>query len=878
MKTLPHLVAAFCLLSMSIVGTSRAEQSLWQAIHEQSIRPVGEPFSFPPQRGTYYLDYDAMRLRLFSAPMERTPEARTTPVIITIPTPEGSFARFAVVESPVMEEGLAAQFPDIRTFAGQGIDDRTATARFDVGPAGFHAMVLSPAGDYFVDPHNRFDLHHYVVYGKNGATPRYQPTEPCLVSPDPLWAEHLQQLARTRPTTPVGPQLRSYRLACAATGEYTQYHGGTVALGQAAIVTAINRVTGVYEKEVAVRLVLVANNTSVVYTNPATDPYNNNNGFQMLGQNQSNLDAVIGSANYDIGHVFSTGGGGVASLGVVCVNGSKARGVTGLPNPIGDPFYIDYVAHEIGHQFGGNHTFNSVTSNCGGGNRNASTAYEPGSGSTIMAYAGICGADNLQLNSDAYFHTISFDEIVAYTTIGSGNSCATIINTGNNAPVVNAGTGGFTIPISTPFALTGSATDPDGDALTYCWEEFDLGPAGSPNSPSGNAPIFRSFTPTSSPTRVFPKLSNLLNNTHTIGELLPTYSRTLTFRLTARDNRSGGAGVDYATIAFSVTNTAGPFTVTSPNTAVTWPALSEQTVTWNVANTNAAPVNCTNVKISLSTDGGVTFPIVLAASTPNDGAEPVTLPDYQTNTARIKVEAIGNIFFDISNTNFTITAPVPVQLASFSGRSLGPTTVLLEWMTISELNNFGFEVQKASLYSGPYASIQGSFVPGHGTTLVPQYYSYTDTQATPTERYYRLKQIDLDGSIHYFEPIHVGGVTGISELSQPYTFDLQQNIPNPFNPSTTIKFSVPSGRDLVPTSRDGQIPGVKSGLGISDLHLVTLKVYDVLGREVATLVHKELNAGRHEVHWDASGLAGGVYIYRLTVGGLTATRKLVLAK
>lgn len=845
------------LFLFSVVSTVYAQpQALWQPVPEHSIQAVGEPFQFPEARRTYLLDYDAMRLALFAAPMERTLQARISPAIISMPTPDGTLVRFTVVESPIMGEGLAAQFPNIRTFSGQGIDDPNATVRIDVGPAGFHAMVLSPNGDFFIDPHNRLDLRHYVVYGKRGAAPRPEnvPNGPCLVEPDPRYAEHLLDLARTRITTAVGPQLRTYRLACAATGEYTTYHGGTVELGQAAIVTAINRVTGVYEKEVAVRLILVANNSSIVYTNPSSDPYDDNNGFMMLGQNQTNLDAVIGSANYDIGHVFSTGGGGVASLGVVCVNGSKARGVTGLPTPIGDPFYIDYVAHEMGHQFGGNHSFNSTTGSCGGGNRNASTAYEPGSGSTIMAYAGICGADNLQSNSDAYFHTINFDEIVAYTTVGNGNNCPTIINTGNNAPSVNAGTGGFSIPISTPFALTGSASDPDNDLLTYCWEEFDLGPAGSPNTPSGNAPIFRSFTPVATPTRTFPKLSDLLNNTQTIGELLPTYARTLTFRLTARDNRNGGAGVDYSQIQFSVTNSAGPFTVTSPNTSVTWPALSQQTISWNVANTNVAPVNCSDVKITLSTDGGSTFPITLLASTPNDGSEMVTIPDNQTTTARIKVEAIGNIFFDISNTNFTIAAPVPIQLASFAGRALPDQTVLLEWMTVSEVNNYGFEIQKAATMSGPFATLAGSFVPGHGTTLVPQFYSYRDMNATSGERYYRLKQIDLDGTSTYFDPIYVGVTIVVSEEAVPQHFALLQNYPNPFNPTTIIRYGLPQ-----------------------EAH-VRLELYNALGQWIRSVDEGLKQAGYHTVEVDGSTLAAGVYVYRLLAGPFVCAKKLLVVK
>ncbi len=548
-------------------------------------------------------------------------------------------------------------------------------------------------------------------------------------------------------------QLRTYRTAIATTGEYTTFHGGTVAAGLAAVVTALNRVNGVYEKEASIRMVLIANNDLLIYTNASTDPYSNTNGNAMLSQNITTCNNIIGSANYDIGHVFSTGGGGVAYLGSVC-GSQKAGGVTGLPSPTGDPFYIDYVAHEMGHQYGGNHTFNSTTGSCGGGNRNAGTAYEPGSGSTIMAYAGICSPNNLQNNSDPYFVAKSLDEIIQFSN-GGGNSCAVVTNTGNNNPVVTLGPGGQTIPISTPFTLTGTATDPNNDPLTYCWEQYDLGPAGSWNAPSGNAPLFRSFNPVTTGTRTFPKLSSLLNNVQVIGEVLPTYTRNLSFVLVARDNKAGGGGVGFEYISYAVTASAGPFLVTSPNTAVTLNANLPQTITWDAANTNIAPVNCANVNIKLSTDGGNTFETTLAANTPNDGNATVNLPMVSTTTARIKIEAADNIFFDISNTNFSIT-------------------------TVSGISN---------------------------------------------------------------------------QSAEPLSFSLSQNYPNPFNPSTMINFVIPQ----------------KSA--------VSLSVYDMSGKLVAELINNETKTeGSYAYEFDGSRLSNGMYVYRLTAGKFTETRKMILVK
>ncbi len=667
-----HLFSLLLLLGTTgnTIKAQEIAEELWRDVSETAILQKQNRQIVPIFYRTLELNVDRTREVLNRAPVEFTETAKTAKVVLSLPMPNGTFSRFNIVNSPVMELDLAVKYPEIQTYSGQGIDDPTATVRFDLTPAGFHAMILSANGTVFIDPYSKGNISNYISYYKKDfiVDDLRRQDFICYFEPDANVAKEISKLVATGINKYSGTQLRTYRLAVATTYEYTTYHGGTVSAGLAAVVTSVNRVNGVYEKEVAVRMILVANNNLIIYTT-VSDPYTNTDGSTMLSQNQTNLDAVIGSANYDIGHVFSTGGGGVAYLGCVCQSSIKAGGVTGSSAPIGDPFDIDYVAHEMGHQFGANHTFNGTTGSCAGANRNASTAYEPGSGTTIMAYAGICSPQNIQMNSDDYFHLASIVEIVTYTTIGAGNGCPVITTSGNNAPVVNAGTRGYSIPINTPFILTGSATDLNSDPLTYCWEEYDLGVAGAPNLPVGTAPIFRSFKGVTSPSRTFPKIADIINNTQVMGEILPSYSRAMKFRLTARDNRTGGGGVGWDSISFSVTSTAGPFQISAPNTAIAWAWNTTQMVTWSVANTNISPVSCSNVKILLSTDGGYTYPTVMVESTPNDGTENISVPSILTTQARIRVEAVGNIFFDISNVNFTIAQSTIAVTAPNGGES-----------------------------------------------------------------------------------------------------------------------------------------------------------------------------------------------------------------
>lgn len=652
MKNILLLIAGIftfsCVYSQSI-------GKFWKASNPVETARKGQPVIIPEKYISISLFENNLQKVLFD--INNSGSKGNSSAVIELPTPEGTFKKFLITPTILMEEGLSSKFPQIKAFNAEGIDDPYASGKLDWTEFGFHAIIRTASGDVFIDPYSRDNTGNYIVYYSKD----FKKDPQHILPENEVLGTALQPASQKSSSAVycVGDQLRTFRLAVACTGEYAKAATGktspTKAQTLSAVVTTVNRVNSVYEKELAVKLILVANDTNILYTNPSTDPFTgNNNSYTLINESQTVIDNVIGNANYDIGHTFSTGGGGLAFLGCVCTTGSKASGITGSSYPVGDPFDIDYVAHEMGHQFGGNHTFNSVTDGCSG-NRNASTAAEPGSGVTIMGYAGLCDTDDLASNSIPYFHAISFDEIMKFLTTQAG--CAIISSIGNTAPVVTASPI-YNIPKSTAFTLTGSATDVDGDALTYQWEEVDIATS-SGTWNSGKKPYFRSYAPVTLPTRMFPKSSVVLsgNYTGTKGEYVPSTAQTLNFRLTARDNKPGGGGVCSANTQVNIAS-SGPFSVTYPNTTgITWLSNSTQTITWDVNGTDAAPVNCISVNILLSTDGGNNFTTLLA-NTPNDGSEDIVVP-IQTNnktTCRIKVESFGNVFFDINDKNFTISS------------------------------------------------------------------------------------------------------------------------------------------------------------------------------------------------------------------------------
>jgi hypothetical protein len=822
-------------------------EELWTAVRGTPPPVVedSEPIIVPDEFRSFRLDRAGLEEVLEQAPMEEATAdlaeasaqrtgaagaAAPETLELALPRPDGDFERFALEESPIMEAGLAMARQDIRTYAGRSLDDPARTMRASITPLGFHASVRGPGGAWYVEPHYHLDQSLYASYFASHVSenPHGAFVEREDIPRDELH-DHIDDLVAQAEEVAAGPevQLRIYRLAMISDPTYATFFGGPVNV-TAAKVILMNRVNQIYEDESAIRMLLIDDTEATnLNTNEELAGANGPCGgapcftttavsctSATLTRNRIVLGQLVGADNYDVGHIIlGRPGGGVASLNSVGGN-AKAQGCTGLPNPVGDFFAVDYVAHELGHQFGSNHTFNGNQVNCSGGNRSGANSVEPGSGSSIMAYAGICGRDNLQPHTDPYWSQRSYQVIDAFVTsdrpainevqnaslrgfdtngdslrlrydtawsdpvVRGTNYTAAAIKaaieglpdwpaggivsvanwggggapsdngfqvtfggtlaaqnvpmlqlavtggdgfvgdtakggpvdnqghvvqaTGNRAPVVEAPSA-YTIPYRTPFALTGSATDADGDTVTYMWEQNNIGAVAVAlaNQVKTTGPLFRQFgtaldmarydpqeydnpgtnAVTTDPTRVFPDMEQILaGNTNArtgvcpdevpatgglsaslvdcLSEFLPTaaYPGPMNFRLTARDGNPGAGGIGSADTVVSLAAGTGPFLVTSQAEATALVGGSTQTVTWDVAGTDAPPIGTTTVRISLSDDGGRTYPHVLAESTANDGSAEVTLPTGGVERARVRVAAVGNVFFAVNDAEFSITA------------------------------------------------------------------------------------------------------------------------------------------------------------------------------------------------------------------------------
>ncbi len=606
--------------------------------------PRVEPRAYAPVR----FDEAAFRAELAPAPMEFTAAATDAPLLIDLPHPDGSTRTVRVAETQVLHPDLAARFPEIKTYRLYGVDEPGATGRITVTPQATSVFVRSPQGSWFVDRLDDMadDVYGAFLWKDAGITREWV----CTAGHDHAIDPGMMQLVPEVQARIAG-QIRTLRAAFAATGEFTQANGGTVAAGLAAVAATINGVNANIEPDFGARLQLVANNDAIIFTNPATDGYSNFNNGQLLGQNQAKLDSVIGNANYDIGHVLNTAGGGVvASLGSICSPTLKGRGVSGTFSGIPNAALIDVTSHEVGHQFGAGHTWNGVNGGCSSQQWSSVDAFEPGSGSTIMSYAGICGSDNVASTGLPQYHSKSIAS--ADLVLGILPNCGTVTSTGNSPPSVTI-PGATTIPASQPFELTAVGTDPDGDTLTYSWEQRDRGPQASLfAADDGQIPLFEVRADTTNPTRVFPRPA-VLRGVNDPGERLPSVPRSMSMRVQVRDGQGNTAT---ERVIISVVNSVGPLGVITPLSTQSFTGPFD--ISWFVGGTDGPPTNAETVDIYLSTDNADSFPILLAAGEPNDGFATVTPPPgINTTTARVKLKASNSIWFAINPGAFTLNTP-----------------------------------------------------------------------------------------------------------------------------------------------------------------------------------------------------------------------------
>ncbi len=635
----PRLLSASLLALFA--ASLQAAEGIWQELASQA--QLAEPHS-----RLYRADDAALRGRLALAPHEALLDDS---VALELPMPDGTRQQFVVVESPIMVPELAAKFPRVKAYKLKGIDDPFASGRADVTALGFRAMLQTSRGVVLIDP----AAGQAGVYRSLNRRGQAAPGFSCGVhdtGTDPFAGAALP----ASPANRIPGSYLTYRIAVAATSEYV----AAVPDALSEITTAINRVNQIYERDLGIRLLLVAND-GLLLESADEECFSNGNNSAMVVENQVWIDERIGKAAYDIGHVFSTGSGGLAAVGSTCSADFKAHAVTGLPNPTGDTFYIDYVAHEIGHQLSARHTFNGSTLNCSG-NRTASSAWEPGSGSTIMAYAGICDAENLQSGSDATFHGGSIAAVDLFTFV-AGTCSATLVN-GNNDPDATL-LSDSTIPANTPFRLDVVASDMDPmTTLSYQWDQLDTGDmtnSATFGTDLGNNPVFRSYSPRADSWRDFPALGTQVKGQTDKAEVLPTTGRTLDFRVTVRD---GDSGQDTQDIRLTVVDTGTPFSVLTPNGGTLDTTGVDYTITWRTANTQPFPILCSNVNIDLIAFDGASYTNhaihSIAANVPNTGSftDTMALP-LSHPRARIRVMCVNNVFYDISDADVTVIGTGP---------------------------------------------------------------------------------------------------------------------------------------------------------------------------------------------------------------------------
>lgn len=660
-----------------------AQNKLWSDVQRESV-----PSYIESHKNTLPKKFRFVKLNRVQAsdlqrqaPMENVrSKQKISPVQFEIPLPDGQRFQYAIAESPIISGELQAQLASVKTYELTDKNNKTSSGRLTITPDGVTGLLFTKKGTVYISPIGKdYPDVHMVYYVKD-----VKPTNPTICGVK----ETLETVNNNREmgTLAGDCQLRTYRLAVSATGEYTAW-AGSQANALAYITTTVNNLNAIYERDATIRFTLVTT-TNIIYANAASDPYPTigfpNGAYLNTNTSFTNANLVGGAGAYDVGIVFNDGwDGGLAQLSSVCTanKGNAAAGLTfgeganPAPGPQG-PIFDGTVAHEIAHQFSATHSFAATNGASCAGSVTAATAFEPGGGSTIMSYGNVCFPNYYQEVSDLYFHGGNILQIQNFAT-GAGDVCPAHTSTGNNPPAVSTFAPSFTIPISTPFILSANGNDPDGNTLTYTFDQVNTGFTTSlpPQTTNVNGPNFRSYPPSTDNFRVFPSMADIVAGISPAYEVLPSVGRTMNFQVMVRDNAAGGGCTDEDNMSVITNAGAGPFVVTSQSTPATWTAngTNTQTITWNVANTNAAPINCTDVSILLSIDGGLTYPYTLAATTANDGSEVITVPNLPTSVGRIMVRSVNNIFFNINSAFITIASSCAAE-----GATVDPETLISE--------------------------------------------------------------------------------------------------------------------------------------------------------------------------------------------------------
>lgn len=642
-------------------------QSFWKKSDESGfqLRSAESRSIIPDKYQTFKLDFQGLKTYLANAPLEMSDEKNSETLLLEIPLPDGKTEMFKVYESPVMESEISARYPDIKSYKAYSLRDKSKNMRFALSINGFHGSIMSLSGENYIDPYSSENIQDYIVYDVKDHNPdTYKGVNLCGVED-----ESRPEIHHFNPTLRNAEEveLRTYRLALACTGEWGRVtRRGTKEKCLADMNTMINRLNIIYEREMAIRYIIINDNDKLIFLDPATDPYENSNeGKKLVGINTSKLNAIIPSSSYDIGHLLSIcfDIGGVVS-GRLCNASNKGNGVTCNNDNDLSRIVTRVLAHEIGHQLTAGHVWNNCDFDGEEAQFHQGSAVEPGSGSTIMGYAGTCGADNVVSAEDDYFNVRSLEQMYEATTNNAqAYLCAIKIQSGNHFPVITMPTKTYVIPISTPFELSAKATDEDGDNLTYCWEQSDTGETVPLGSQSASAPLFRSFKPSATgDVRFFPRAANILSGSFTDKtEVLPNNSRDLNFRFTVRDNNAAAGGVIWGDYKISSSTQAGPFKITYPEIDVKFQIGQQVNVTWDVANTDKAPVNCKMVNIYGSFSAAIRNDdpnlVPLALNVPNDGSQEVYIPNKVSNFFRVIIKAADHIFLTSSKIPSKIEAP-----------------------------------------------------------------------------------------------------------------------------------------------------------------------------------------------------------------------------